>query len=264
MPRIKFRELDATRAGRAALRRFYNKLYVAEFPDPHERESLANMARYLALRAQGGYGANNYHVLVAERGGRMLGGAVFDYFAGPNAGVLEFLFTRPGERRRGLGRALLDASLRILQRDARAATGKPLRAVVAEMNDPLRRSSTPDNMDPSLRAEIWGKWGFGKLDFPYVQPALSPRQKPVATLALVAKLHRGQIETAWLLSVIREYMRWAMRLPQPSRNPQYRAMARFARRNRRVALVPLQRYVSSARASSATVLKPRASASRTS
>jgi GNAT superfamily N-acetyltransferase len=261
---VTFTELDASPEGRAALRRFYNALYVAEFPDPHERESLANMARYLELKERGWYGANNYHVLLMQQGGKVAGGSVFDYLAKPNAGVIEFLFTRPDRRRRGLGRALLDATSRVLERDARAA-GRPLRAVVGEMNDPLRGAATPDNMDPFERAEIWGKWGFARLDFPYVQPALSRRQKPVDCLALMARLRRGtrpQVSGSWVMSVVGEYLRWAMRIPQPSRNPQYRAMARFARRHPRVPLVPLQRYVRSARASSATVLKPRAPASR--
>lgn len=182
---VTFRELDASPEGQAALRRFYNGLYVGEFPDPDERESLANMARYLELKAQGWYRRNNYHVLVMERGGQTAGAAVFDYLAKPNAGVIEFLFTRPDRRRLGLGRALLDAVAHALQRDARAGARKPLFAIVAEMNDPFRRPETPDNMDPFDRAEIWGKWGFGRLDFPYVQPALARRQRPVC-LALMA------------------------------------------------------------------------------
>ena len=72
------RELDASPEGQAALQRFYHGLYVDEFPDPDERESLANMARYVELKAQGWYRRNNYHVLVIERGGRPVGGAVFD------------------------------------------------------------------------------------------------------------------------------------------------------------------------------------------
>ena len=240
------RELDASPEGQAALQRFYHGLYVDEFPDPDERESLANMARYVELKAQGWYRRNNYHVLVIERGGRPVGGAVFDYLVKPNAGVIEFLFTRPDRRRQGLGRMLLDAVARTLQRDAHAAAGKPLFAIVAEMNDPFRRPKTPDNMDPFDRAEIWGKWGFGRLDFPYVQPALSRRQRPVGCLTLMARLRRGahpEVSASWLMSVIGEYMRWAMRIARPAANPQHRAMARFARSHPRVALVPLQSYV---------------------
>lgn len=243
---VTFTELDASAEGLAALRRFYRVLYVREFPDPHERESLANMERYLELKARGWYGANSYHVMLMRQNGEVVGGSVFDYLAKPNAGVIEFLFTRPARRRRGLGRALLDATSRVLERDARSANGKPLRAIVAEMNDPFRPVETPDNMDPFQRAEIWGKWGFGRLEFPYVQPALSRRQQPVECLALMARLRGGapmKVSADWVMDVIGEYMRWAMRIARPFDNAQYRDMARFARRHPEVALVPLERYV---------------------
>ena len=243
---VTFTELDASPAGLRALKRFYSALYIREFPDPHERESLANMARYLALKAQGWYGANNYHVLLMHRGGKVVGGSVSDYLAKPNAGVIEFLFTKRGQRGRGLGRALLDATVRLLQRDARAAGGKPLAAVVGEMNDPFRRPGTPDNMDPFVRAGIWGKLGFGRIDFPYVQPALSSKQRPVDCLALVAKLPRGAraaVRSKWVIDVVAEYMRWAMRIPRPSGNAQYRDMRRYAAAHPVLAVVPLRRYV---------------------
>lgn len=57
VPSVRFREIDASRAGLAALERFYRERYVAEFPDPDERESLDNMRRYLLLKAQVGTGA---------------------------------------------------------------------------------------------------------------------------------------------------------------------------------------------------------------
>ena len=55
-----FREIDESPAGLAALGRFYRERYVAAFPDPDERESLANMRHYLALKAAGWYGPNNH------------------------------------------------------------------------------------------------------------------------------------------------------------------------------------------------------------
>lgn len=242
---VAFTELDASPAGLRALRRFYKALYVREFPDPHERESLANMERYLALKAKGWYGVNNYHVLLMQSGGEVVGGSISDYLARPNAGVIEFLFTKPGRRRRGLGRALLDATVRLLRRDAHAAGGKPLAAVVGEMNDPFKQPATPDSMDPFERAGIWGRWGFGRVDFPYVQPALSSKQRPVECLALVAKLPRGarrRVRSEWVMDVVSEYMRWAMRIPRPSGNAQHRDMQRYAATHPIVVVVPLRRY----------------------
>src|SRR5215831_18986085 len=82
----RFREIDASPGGLAELSRFYRRAYVREFPDPDERESLANMKRYLRLKAQGWYGRNNYHIVLAELDGEPIGGSVVDYLAEPNAG----------------------------------------------------------------------------------------------------------------------------------------------------------------------------------
>lgn len=244
---LRFREIDASPAQLAELTRFYRRSYVREFPDADERESLANMRRYLRLKAQGWYGRNNYHILLAELDGGPIGGSVFDYLAEPNAGIIEFLFIGAAHRLRGLGKSLLDETARILERDARAAAARPLAAIVAEMNDPFRPGATPDNLDPFVRCAMWGRWGFSKMQFPYVQPALSAGQRPVEGLALIARPAQGPasdaVDPSWILSVVREYMRWAMRIKHPARNSQYQEMERFLRAHARIPLIPLQAYV---------------------
>jgi GNAT superfamily N-acetyltransferase len=244
--RLAFRELDASPACLAELARFYRGLYVGEFPDADERESQANMKRYLALKAAGWYGLNNYHILLADLDGRTVGGCVFDYLAEPNAGVLEFLFIGAGHRGGGFGAQLLAAVTRVLEADA-ARRGAPLTAIVAEMNDPFQPGATPDNLDPFDRCEVWGKWGFARLAFPYVQPALSRTQKPVTGLALIARPlqppEAKAVEGAWVASVVREYMRWAMRIVAPEDKAEYRRMAAYLDQHSRVPLVPLRAYV---------------------
>ena len=248
---IALRELESAASRDGTLEAFYEHLYVPQFPDPSERESLANMARYLELKQQGWYGANGYHLLVMESRGRPIGGAVSDYLAGPNAGVIEFLFTAPTHRGRGYGSMLMRATRRLLARDA-AASGKRLAAVVAEVNDPFRRPGTPDNMDPFERALVWDKWGFAKAEFPYVQPALSRRQAPVTGLMLaidvLREAHGGTVRSRWLLRVVHEYMRWAMRIERPSTNREYRAMAAYAAAHPATHLAGLAAYVGRDRA----------------
>jgi GNAT superfamily N-acetyltransferase len=244
---VTFREIDDSRASLAALGRFYRERYVVEFPDADERESLANMRRYLALKAKGWYGPNSYHIVIAEAAGEPVGGVVFDYLAAPNCGVIEFLFVAAAQRVAGLGRALLDEAIRILRRDARERRGRRLGAIVAEMNDPFRRPATPDSLDPFCRATIWGKWGFGVLDFPYVQPALSRGQQSVDCLILIARpfgrLPASGVSAAWVKQVVAEYLRWAMRIDDPADNADYRRMAAFLDARRRIGLQPLQHYI---------------------
>ncbi|WP_050416351.1 GNAT family N-acetyltransferase [Azoarcus sp. CIB] len=245
VPSVRFREIDASRAGLAALERFYRERYVAEFPDPDERESLDNMRRYLLLKAQGWYGSNNYHIVVAELDGEAVGGVVFDYLAMPRAGVIEFLFVASDRRASGIGRALLDEAIRLLRRDARRHDAR-LAAVVAEMNDPFRRPATPDNMDPFRRAAIWGRWGFGVLEFPYVQPALSAGQQPVDGLLLImrpfGRVPQSGFRSHWVELVVAEYLRWAMRIEDPAADRDFLAMSDALASHPRVALVPLGRY----------------------
>jgi len=242
------RELGSTAADAGLLRAFYDALYVPSFPDPDERESLASIERYLRLRAEGWYGRNAYHVRLLLEGGRPVAGSISDYLAEPNSGVIEFLVVAPEDRGRGLGRALLAWTEDGLAADARAAAQPGLESIVAEMNDPFRRPPAQDNVDPFLRLLVWGRWGYARLDFPYVQPALSAEQRPVTSMLLAMK-HPGRaapppaVPGARVTRIVHEYLRWAMRIEVPDRCAEYRAMAEHLAGRETVALAPLDAYV---------------------
>ena len=243
------RELTRAPADLAALAEFYAGLYTAEFPDPDERESLDNMARYLERKADGWYEANNYHIVLALSGGSVVAASVSDYLFAPNAGVIEFLLVSPSARGGGLGRAVLDHTESLLRQDARRQGRRGLHGIVAEMNDPRLVSPSVDNLDPVTRAKVWHSWGYRGLDFPYVQPALSAEQSPVEELIMICKsLHdewAGSLAPDVVESVVHEYLRWAMRVHRPDDNPQFRTMAAFLARQERVPVLPLDRYVGS-------------------
>src|SRR4029077_6881574 len=118
---IEFRELSASAEDRARLRTFYDTLYVGEFPDPDERESRENMERYLALKAQGWYGRNNYHILLAAEDGRPVVCVILAQPAAANAGVLEFLVVAPHRRGVGLGTRVFGQAEQHLEQDAQRA-----------------------------------------------------------------------------------------------------------------------------------------------
>src|SRR5262245_18719712 len=103
------------------LEQAYREVFVPEFTDPNERESLENMINYLRQRSAGWYGKNNYHILLVLDDGKPCGMAVADFLAEPNAGVIEFLTIGRQARGRGLGRFLLDAIEEKLATDARSA-----------------------------------------------------------------------------------------------------------------------------------------------
>ena len=69
---IDYVELTHSREDKKLLRYFYEELYVPEFSDADERESLENMEQYLELKAQGWYGKNNYHIIIATEAGKLI------------------------------------------------------------------------------------------------------------------------------------------------------------------------------------------------
>jgi GNAT superfamily N-acetyltransferase len=240
-------ELTNSPQDKELLRHFYRELYAHEFPDPNERESLENMERYLELKAQGWYKKNNYHIIISFQDGKPIAGAIADFLATANTGVLEFLVVAPEFREKGIGKALLKATENLLREDARQKLERELDCIVGEMNDPFQTTKAKNNLDPAGRALIWNKWGYGGLDFPYVQPALSDSQQPVCNLLLIAKIFREawsrSIPSQTVKAIVHEYLRWAMRLETPDDCAEYREMAAFLDRRRGVPVLSLARYL---------------------
>lgn len=208
------------------LQRFYDGCLVPAFPNEDERDSLEDIQE--SLRKQGGgYGANNYHVIIACSGGNPVGGSIFDYLAEPNAGVIEFLLVNAAERRTGLGTQLVKRTESMMAADAKRA-GQELAWVAAELDDPFRTPPSTSGMDPFSRVAVWDRWGYRMLDFPYTQPALSAEKSAVDTLLMVAKALspqlRNSIPTDEVFGLLREYFRWSMGVPEPTSDPTFQAM----------------------------------------
>lgn len=245
---VVFHELAAVPRDIALLTFFYETLYLQEFPDPDERESLANMIRYLELKARGWYGHNNYHIVLLMHGGEPVGCSVCDYLAIANAGVVEFLMVAPTLRRLGFGGRLLRWTETTLAVDADSRSAQNLRCIVAEMHDPRCVSVPHARLDPQVRAGIWSAWGYRKLAFDYVQPALSTSQQAARHLMLLAKITDGEphgtaLSAHRLRTILREYFHWAMRIDTPEQLPEYLEMAAQLDERPYVDLVPLDAYL---------------------
>ena len=117
-----------------------------------------------------------------------------------------------------------------MQADAQRSR-RTLNYVFAEMNDPACTDAASDNLDPRLHVSIWSRWGYRWLDFPYVQPALSPEQKPVTTLLLLARPMPGVptdvVPRTTVRAFLADYLIKAMRINRPEEDPSFRAMAHF-------------------------------------
>ncbi len=244
---IVFKDLSDEPEELDRLSRFYDELYIAGFPDPDERESLANMKRYLKLRRDGWYGPNNYHIILALDGDRTVGASVSDYLATPNCGIIEFLLVAEALWGKGIGRKLHEATISAFDGDARRIGHKGVDAIVIELNDPFRVPPQEDNYDPFERAMIWDRWGYGRLCFPYVQPALSADQEPVACLLLgmkpIAAELKDEVPPGTVCDVVAGYMRWAMRIDEPELDPTFVAMRQFLSKLSVVRIEPLSVYI---------------------
>lgn len=241
------RELSESEADVKVLRGLYESVYVQEFPDPNERESLQNMEKYLTKKKPSGwYGKNNYHIVVAELDGQHVGLCVSDYLSKANVGVIEFLVVMPQERGRKIGRRLIDFTENLIVADSRRSNGSDPRGMLAEMNDPFRIDLRQDNFDPFDRAEIWHKWGFKYLHFRYVQPPLADGKAPAEHLILLCKPRAAPFDS-WsstaVQEALRDYLIWAMRIPDPEGNPQFQAMKWQLEKMKHVNLLALTAYI---------------------
>jgi hypothetical protein len=164
---------------------------------PHEKETLEGFRDCLALnrgeasdRLRKHYGAFREAILIArEPGGEIAGGANYIAFLlGGNSPLLainlNYVFVVQAWRRLGYFRLLLRAVLQ----DAAALLSEPSKmpsAIFIEQNDPLAMSedeyeadTAHAGLDQFQRIAIWTKLGARVIDFPYVQPPLSPAQEP--------------------------------------------------------------------------------------
>ena len=240
-PAATYRFVDLTPSKRDVERlvAFYEGLYVAEFPDPDEREALANMVRY--LETDGAHG-NAYVVTLVYDGESVVAGAVADYFVRSSCGAIEFLTVAPHARGHGLG-AHLTRHVERRMADAAAERARALALVMAEMNDPLVRTNVPDSFDPFERLRFWQRLGYRRTGFPYVQPALSPAQSPVTSLLLAAKpvdpAPAQTVPATLVIAFLRDYLTYAMRFDDPATSPEFVAMNAYLERHPAVPLTSL-------------------------
>lgn len=169
--------------------------YDAAFVLPDEKEDLDGFRACLALghdearaRLLKRYGPHVEVVLVARAhaGGEMIGGANFiAYPLGPDlvAGNLNYVFVRPGARGQGHFRRLAAACEELMRILFALPSGARTLAFI-ELNDPFvlsdadyQKDSKVAGVDQFDRLAIWTRLDQRVVDFPYVQPPLSKRQK---------------------------------------------------------------------------------------
>jgi hypothetical protein len=200
-----------------------HRLFAMEFEEG-ELVSLRDWRNLIRERAAGLWTDVAWHVLVAERAGRVIGAATGSYLGNVNVGIIGYIAVRPGARRLGLGPRLRGGLRRAFERDARRIRRRPLEALVGEVRE--------DN--PWLR-HLVRREGAIALDFPYLQPSI--RGKPPVPLVLYYQSlgrARASLPTPMVRRLLYTMWRRPYRVAQPLSKRSFRLMLRALRGRRRI------------------------------
>lgn len=130
------------------------------------------------------------HILVAGQNIRaqeriLYGFLILEFFRTSACGLLTYLAVDLNARRQGVARLLLAKAIEQLKADA-TAQGTALRAVFAEVNDPVLVSESEGAITPAERVKIFERLGGRQVPVRYVQPQLKPGRGRSDTLLLIA------------------------------------------------------------------------------
>jgi hypothetical protein len=167
----------------------------------------------------------NWHLLVAERDGAVLGAASGSYIGSLNVGMIGYIAVSVNARAQGLGPRLRKRLRKAFERDAERVCGQPLKAIVGEVH--------ADN--PWLRNLVRHENALA-LDFDYYQPSLRIERNPVPMILYYQPLGKPR---KWLTTVELKRMLYAMwrrpyRISRPLARPAFRRMMRQLEGRRRI------------------------------
>lgn len=165
-------------------RAFYDRIFQPAFPDPDLREPAARLKQLSDPRQFGGREPWGFIELALAPHGNLeapAGGILFEWFRACDAALITYIAVDKRHRRHGVAGALFDRALEAL-RVQQAGRAQPL-LIFAETE-----MAVEDEGD-LVRLRALGRLGFGALDFPYVQPPLSPGKRHVEKLTLL--VHGG-------------------------------------------------------------------------
>jgi len=209
--------------GDPALKAAYRLLRIAFHRD--ELVSIREWRDTLAERDASVWTDTAWHLIVAERGDRMLGVASGTYLGNMNVGVMGYLVVHPDARGLGLGPRLRRRLRGRFFRDAKRIHKAPLKALVGE----VRR----DN--PWLRRLI-RRPTVVALDFPYFQPELRTDEAPVEFVLYYETFAgpRQSVPAKEVRKLLYNVWRRVYRIARPMSSPVFRRMMRSLARRRSI------------------------------
>lgn len=210
-PSLRFREIrrpddPAIAAAYRLLRRVFSARELIRRRDLREA---------IVERNRGVLGDLNWHMIVAERAGVLIGVATVSYLGDLNVGMVGYLAVRAGERAGGVGLKLRAKLLHAVHRDALRIRGRPVDALVGEVK--------PGN--PWLTHLVTDHAAIA-LDFPYWQPSIDGLARPVPLVLYYQPIGRERIslEADLVRRLLYAIWRRLYRVAKPMKDRRFRAM----------------------------------------
>ncbi|MBU0554659.1 MAG: hypothetical protein KKD64_00940 [Alphaproteobacteria bacterium] len=248
------------RAGNAVFDAFFAG-YDRAFVLPNEKEDAAGFAACLALnhdetgaRLAREHGPFAEVCLIARESGttQFVGGANFIAMSVRDedgmclSANLNYIYIDEGARGRGRLSAML-AAVRQAILEVMNGEGEPL--VFIELNDPFAmspqdyvRDTAFTGIDQLDRLRIWAKRGARVIDFPYIQPPLTPDAEPDESLIYGVLSAEADLPACTLLDHLRKFfaisvLKGAPLASVPSASAQIDALEMLCAGRKRIALL---------------------------
>jgi hypothetical protein len=192
----------------------------------------------LRERAAGLWTDMDWHLMVAEAGGRLLGAASGTYLGNLKVGLVGYVAVLRKARGCGLGGRLRRALQTAIARDARRIHRQPLRAMVGEVH-----------ADNPWLAHLVREEAALALDFPYVQPSLHHTEAPVRLVLYYQPLgaRPRTLPADDVRRLVYALWRRVYRVGRPMRRAPFRRMLRALARGTRIGTRPLKQLGPGAR-----------------
>lgn len=180
--------------------KFYNEVLVPNFI-PDELETIEQFEERLHDRNEN---YNYYIYVILNKNEDVLGGVVFDYIVKNNVGFIEYIATNSKFKRHGVGSFCLNLVTKILNNNAMSHNMERVQFICGEVQ---KESDCKQS-----KHFFWDKFGFKKLDFSYIQPALDDNKEDVTNMDFGimtkfpnAEFNKDFIDSDMLISLLFDY-----------------------------------------------------------
>ena len=116
------------------------------------------------------------------------GGIIFDYLSKINVGLIEYIAVSKEYRKKGIATKILNYMVYILNKESKKKKLKRIKFICGEVEKDFGKKQE--------KHYFWDKYGFKKLDFKYIQPALDENKKNVEimTFGIMTKIPNAEFE----------------------------------------------------------------------